>query len=157
MGESYLGDEDGSDDGEFLEQWREARRKEIMREGSDIRNRRTSPSMRRFGRFDEVDALGYLDAIERVGRETVVVVFVYDVEVRGFSLFSHSLKPRHAFLCYPIVKFYFCFYNYPKLNTQANTSSQTHSAPSAKSSNRHSRPSCRPIRPSTSSKSATTR
>ena len=75
-GESYLMDEGDSDNGEFLEQWREARRKEIMGEGNDIRNRRTSPSIRRYGRFDEVDALGYLDAIERVGRETVVVVFV---------------------------------------------------------------------------------
>lgn len=70
-----------SDDEEFLEQWREARRQEIVREGNDIRNRRTSPSVRRYGRFDEVDALGYLDAIEKVGRETVVCVFVYDSEV----------------------------------------------------------------------------
>jgi hypothetical protein len=80
-GESFLVDEDDSGDEKFLEQWREARRKEMMREGNDIRNRRTSPSFRRYGRFDEVDALGYLDAIEKVGRETVVVVFVYDVEV----------------------------------------------------------------------------
>lgn len=78
-GESYLSS-DSEEDEEFLEQWREGRRKELMREGNDIRNRRTSPSMRRYGRFDEVDALGYLDAIERVGRDTVVVVFVYDHE-----------------------------------------------------------------------------
>lgn len=85
-GESYY-HSDSEEDEEFLEQWREARRKEILREGNDIRNRRTSPSMRRYGRFDEVDALGYLDAIEKVGRETVVVVFVYDVEVcEGSSL-----------------------------------------------------------------------
>lgn len=69
------------EDEEFLEKWREERRKELERDGSDIRNRRTSPSVRRFGRFDEVDALGYLDAIEKVGRDTVVVVFVYDIEV----------------------------------------------------------------------------
>jgi hypothetical protein len=50
-------------------------------EGNDIRNRRTSPSVRRYGRFDEVDALGYLDAIEKVTRDTIVVVFVYDHEV----------------------------------------------------------------------------
>jgi hypothetical protein len=73
---------ESDEDEEFLERWREARRMEIEREGNDIRNRRTSPSVRRFGRFDEVDALGYLDAIEKVGRETVVVVFVYDHEVR---------------------------------------------------------------------------
>jgi hypothetical protein len=106
-GESYLMDEDGSDE-EFLERWREARRKEIMREGNDIRNRRTSPSIRRYGRFDEVDALGYLDAIERVGRETVVVVFVYDAEVcRSFplspplerSMYSHAVH-RHVLLLF---------------------------------------------------------
>jgi len=37
--------------------------------------------VRLFGRLDTVDAMGYLDAIEKVGRETVVVVFVYDHEV----------------------------------------------------------------------------
>ena len=72
---------ESDEDEEFLERWREARRQEIEKEGNDIRNRRTSPSVRRYGRFDEVDALGYLDAIEKVGRETVVCVFVYDSEV----------------------------------------------------------------------------
>lgn len=72
---------------EFLEEWRDARKRELQK-GSDIRTRRTSPSVRRYGRFDEVDALGYLDAIEKVGRETVVAVFVYDHEV-WFSLVLH--------------------------------------------------------------------
>ena len=84
-------DGSASDDEGFLERWREARRLEIQREGSDIRNRRTSPSVRRYGRFDEVDALGYLDAIEKVGRDTVVVVFVYDHEVCPSAL----LHPSH--------------------------------------------------------------
>lgn len=74
-------DDESSEDDEFLERWRQERRMQMQREGPDIRNRRTSPSMRRYGRFDEVDALGYLDAIEKVGRETVVCVFVYDHEV----------------------------------------------------------------------------
>jgi hypothetical protein len=75
------GEGSASEDEEFLERWREQRRMELQREGSDIRNRRTSPSVRRFGRFDKVDALGYLDAIEKVGRDTIVVVFVYDDQV----------------------------------------------------------------------------
>jgi hypothetical protein len=75
-----------SDDEEFLERWRQQRREEMQNEGKDIRNRRTSPSVRRYGRFDEVDAMGYLDAIEKVGRETVVVVFVYDDAVSTFLL-----------------------------------------------------------------------
>lgn len=86
--EGMLDDElDGldSEDEEFMERWREERRVEMQREGNDIRNRRTEPSVRRFGRFDEVDALGYLDAIEKVGKEVTVVVFIYDVDVRAPS------------------------------------------------------------------------
>jgi len=72
------------DEEKFLQQWRESRRRELESEGggASIRTRRTSPSVRMWGRMDEVDALGYLDAIEKVGRETVVVVYVYDHEVR---------------------------------------------------------------------------
>jgi len=80
------GEGSASEDEEFLERWREQRRVELQREGNDIRNRRTSPSVRRYGRFDEVDAMGYLDAIEKVGRDTIVVVFVYDHEVRPQTL-----------------------------------------------------------------------
>lgn len=89
VSKSFLGkgeedEESASEDEEFIERWREQRRVELQK-GSDIRTRRTSPSMRRYGRFDEVDALGYLDAIEKVTRETVVVVFVYDDEVCFFG------------------------------------------------------------------------
>lgn len=82
-----------SEDEEFLERWREQRRAELQREGNDIRNRRTSPSVRRYGRFDEVDALGYLDAIEKVTRETVVVVFVYDSDCPVSQVISDALAP----------------------------------------------------------------
>ena len=77
-------EEDVDEDEEaFLQQWRESRRQELESEaqGKTRANRRTSPSLRMFGRLDTVDALGYLDSIEKVGRETVVVVFVYDHEV----------------------------------------------------------------------------
>lgn len=70
------------DEEQFLRQWRESRRRELESEDrSRVRNRRTSPSVRTYGRFEEVDALGYLDAIEKVSRDTTVVVFVYDQEV----------------------------------------------------------------------------
>lgn len=76
------GELSGSDEESFLQQWRESRRRELESENTRApRTRRTSPSVRIYGRFDEVDALGYLDAIEKVGRDTVVVVFVYDHEV----------------------------------------------------------------------------
>jgi hypothetical protein len=90
------GEDSEEEDEEFLERWREQRRNELMREGNDIRNRRTSPSVRRYGRFDEVDALGYLDAIERVTRETVVVVFVYDHECPVSQIISDALTPLVA-------------------------------------------------------------
>jgi len=96
-------DEDSSEDEEFLERWREERRMQMQREGSDIRNRRTSPSMRLFGRFDEVDAMGYLDAIEKVGRETVVCVFVYDHECAVSQVIEEALTPLVA--AYPSVHF----------------------------------------------------
>lgn len=97
------GSRDGSASEEeeaFIERWRQSRRDELAREGKDIRNRRTSPSVRRYGRFDEVDAMGYLDAIEKVGRDTTVVVFVYDPEVCSLTtpLFSTLLSPP---LCSP--------------------------------------------------------
>jgi hypothetical protein len=79
------GEDSEEEDEEFIERWRHQRRMELEKEGNDIRNRRTSPSVRRYGRFDEVDALGYLDAIEKVTRETVVVVFVYDPEVTSLT------------------------------------------------------------------------
>ncbi|PQE30086.1 putative phosducin protein [Rutstroemia sp. NJR-2017a WRK4] len=85
-----------SDDEEFLERWRQQRRQEMQNEGKDIRNRRTSPSVRRYGRFDEVDAMGYLDAIEKVGRETVVVVFVYDDACAVSQVISDALIPLVA-------------------------------------------------------------
>ncbi len=94
-------DGEGSDteDEEFLERWRQQRREELQSVGNDIRNRRTSPSVRRYGRFDEVDALGYLDAIEKVTRDTVVVVFVYDSEVLLLppsSISAYQLTTRSA-------------------------------------------------------------
>lgn len=90
--DNSLGDKDEES---FLTQWRESRRRELEDEsrGSAIRTRRTSPSVRLYGRFDEVDALGYLDAIEKVGRETVVCVFVYDHECQASAIIEHALIP----------------------------------------------------------------
>ncbi|KAK8101062.1 hypothetical protein PG999_011436 [Apiospora kogelbergensis] len=89
-------EEDVDEDEEaFLQQWRESRRQELESEaqGKTRANRRTSPSLRMFGRLDTVDALGYLDSIEKVGRETVVVVFVYDHECQVSGLIQQALRP----------------------------------------------------------------
>ncbi|KAL2024680.1 hypothetical protein VTK56DRAFT_6881 [Thermocarpiscus australiensis] len=102
-------DSDGSggedpDEEAFLQQWRESRRRELEEESRNpVRNRRTSPSVRLYGRFDRVDALGYLDAIEKVGRETVVVVFVYDHECDVSAAIESALLPLVT--AYPAVRF----------------------------------------------------
>ncbi|KAH8588148.1 thioredoxin-like protein [Bisporella sp. PMI_857] len=93
---SFLKEDGSSDDEEFLESWRQQRRLELQSKGNDIRNRRTSPSVRRYGRFDEVNASGYLDAIEKVGRETVVVVVVIDPECPVSQVIASALEPLVA-------------------------------------------------------------
>ncbi|RKF53297.1 Phosducin-like protein [Erysiphe neolycopersici] len=86
---------EGSDteDENFIENWRQQRRLELQEMGHDVKNRRTSPSVRRYGRFDDVDALGYLDAIEKVTPETIVVVFVYDPDCDVTKAITDALIP----------------------------------------------------------------
>jgi hypothetical protein len=62
---------------EFMRRWRESRLQELQ----ERNQRRPSPSKRVYGRVDTVDAEGYLNAIERVASDTVVVVCIYDPEV----------------------------------------------------------------------------
>lgn len=65
------------DEARFLRKWRQSRMHELQ--GRD--NRRPSPRGRRYGSVETVDAVGYLDAIEKVTSDTVVVVCIYDHEV----------------------------------------------------------------------------
>ncbi|KAI0530134.1 thioredoxin-like protein [Xylaria digitata] len=97
-------DDQDSDEEAFLQQWRETRRLELENEAKNsVRSRRTSPSPRMFGRFDTVDALGYLDAIEKVGRETVVIVFVYDHECQVSGMMESAMRPLVT--AYPYIHF----------------------------------------------------
>ncbi|ODA77076.1 hypothetical protein RJ55_07594 [Drechmeria coniospora] len=83
-----------SDEESFLQQWRESRRRELESSStSGVRNRRTSPSVRVYGRLDEVDAMGYLDAIEKVHREAKVVVFVHDNECAVSASIEEAILP----------------------------------------------------------------
>ncbi|KZZ95426.1 phosducin [Moelleriella libera RCEF 2490] len=85
---------EASDEETFLQQWRETRRRELESEANRaVRTRRTSPSVRVYGRLDVVDASGYLDAIETVSRETKVVVFVYDHECDVSATVEAALLP----------------------------------------------------------------
>ncbi|KAG5300847.1 phosducin [Histoplasma ohiense] len=67
---------DETEDERFMRQWREARMLELQRKSK----RRVSPSKRRYGTVEVVNANGYLDAIEKVTPDTVVVVCIYDPE-----------------------------------------------------------------------------
>lgn len=66
---------------DFMRSWRVKRLDELASMNQDIRTRRQSPSKRRYGSLVIVDPSGYLDAVERVSAETVVVVLIYDDEV----------------------------------------------------------------------------
>lgn len=57
-----------------------SRMQELQAQGNGS-NRRVSPRRRMYGYVEDVDAVGYLDAIEKVSGDTVVVVCIYDPEV----------------------------------------------------------------------------
>jgi len=69
----------GSEDDEdrFMHKWRASRMQELQNRPM----RRSSPRGRRWGSVETVDAAGYLDAIEKVTPDTVVVVCIYDPQV----------------------------------------------------------------------------
>ncbi|KAH8722451.1 thioredoxin-like protein [Phaeosphaeriaceae sp. PMI808] len=68
--------DDDTDEG-FMRQWRANRLKEL---GQKIRSRTNSPTRRIYGTFPIVDGEGYLDAIDKSPRDTIVVVYVFGVE-----------------------------------------------------------------------------
>ncbi|MCJ1478807.1 hypothetical protein MMC13_007491 [Lambiella insularis] len=89
------------DDDEFMRTWRASRMTEMQSQGrGDYRTRRLSPSQRRYGKVVAVDPLGYLDAVDRVTAETVVVVMIYDEHSTVSGMFEDalsSLSRKHEF------------------------------------------------------------
>jgi hypothetical protein len=83
--------ESSEDEDEFMRSWREKRMQELQAHGRDIRTRRLSPSKRSWGRLVSVDPIGYLDAIEKVSSETVVVVLISDDDVSNINMFHTQL------------------------------------------------------------------
>jgi hypothetical protein len=73
-----LSEEDSDTD--FMANWRAQRMQELTVQGSgyNSQGRRVSPSRRIWGSLTEVDANGYLDAIEKVSAEDIVVVMIFD-------------------------------------------------------------------------------
>ena len=69
---------DDEADSDFMKTWRANRLQELSSQSQSAPQRRQYPSQRTWGTFMEVDANGYLDAIEKVSPDTVVVVMIYD-------------------------------------------------------------------------------
>ena len=72
---------DEEDEDDFMRTWRQKRLDELSSMKQEVRTRRQSPSKRRYGSLLAVDPAGYLDAVEKVGADTIVVVLIYDDEV----------------------------------------------------------------------------
>lgn len=72
--------DEGDEDDEFMRKWRASRMHELQNQNQNG-NGRMSPRRRVYGFVEDVDAEGYLDAIEMVSSATVVVVCIYDPEV----------------------------------------------------------------------------
>lgn len=73
------------DEDEFMRTWRANRLKELAHMNQNVRTRRSSPSMRKYGTLVTVDPIGYLDAIEKVHADTAVVVLIYDDQVSHYD------------------------------------------------------------------------
>ena len=74
------------DEDDFMRTWRADRLHELANMNPDVRTRRSSPSMRKYGTLVTVDPIGYLDAIEKVHADTTVIVLIYDDQVKPFSI-----------------------------------------------------------------------
>ncbi|EXJ94205.1 hypothetical protein A1O1_02598 [Capronia coronata CBS 617.96] len=74
----HLSDDEA--DSDFMQTWRASRLQELASQSHTGMppQRRQSPSRRTWGTFAQVDANGYLDAVEKVPDDTVVVVMIYD-------------------------------------------------------------------------------
>ncbi|OCK80727.1 thioredoxin-like protein [Lepidopterella palustris CBS 459.81] len=77
---AYHDEKSSEEEGEegFMHRWRQSRLRELQKTGRRIRSRTSSPSKRVYGTLVTVDGDGYLDAIEKVRADTVVVVLIFD-------------------------------------------------------------------------------
>lgn len=109
-----LGLSEDDADSEFMKTWRANRLQELSTQSAAqySSQRRQSPSQRTWGTLVEVDANAYLDAIEKVSGESVVVVMIYDpgstssIEVQdelGMLAYKHN-KTRFVKLHHEIAE-----------------------------------------------------
>ncbi|KAL8995587.1 MAG: hypothetical protein Q9169_004698 [Polycauliona sp. 2 TL-2023] len=85
-------DASADDDDDFMRTWRADRLTELANNNSDVRTRRSSPSMRKYGTLLAVDPNGYLDAIEKVHADTTVIVFIYDDQSEVSLIVEDALR-----------------------------------------------------------------
>lgn len=94
------GKEGDDGDDEFMRKWRESRMRALQDTSGSSSARRPSPRRRVYGSVADVDAGGYLDAIEKVPSDTVVVVCIYDPEVcRRRSLLVPTNLSTSVWVC----------------------------------------------------------
>ncbi|KAL5341539.1 thioredoxin-like protein [Aspergillus crustosus] len=79
--------EEGDED-KFMRHWRQSRMQQLQSQ----KGRRPSPWRKYYGSVDTVDAVGYLDAIEMVPSDQVVVVCLYDPESNASALVEDCLN-----------------------------------------------------------------
>ncbi|KAL8785516.1 MAG: hypothetical protein Q9213_003342 [Squamulea squamosa] len=87
------------DEDDFMRTWRANRLNELANMNSDVRTRRSSPSMRKYGTLSAVDPSGYLDAVEKVHSETTVIVFIYDDQSEVSQIVEDAVRTlahKHA-------------------------------------------------------------
>lgn len=90
--------DDGLDDEEadegFMSRWRQGRLKELQNGGYESGIHKSGKSRRSYGGLTTVDGEGYLDAVEKSGPQTVVIVYIYDDMV---SFGRMVVKAKDAF------------------------------------------------------------
>lgn len=83
-------------DDDFMQSWRQSRLRELSGRGGSQSAQASegqggaaaARGQRRYGGLPRVDEEGFLEAVDGSGSHTVVVVFIYDDMVRGFSAFE---------------------------------------------------------------------
>ncbi|EMC97794.1 hypothetical protein BAUCODRAFT_404221 [Baudoinia panamericana UAMH 10762] len=94
-GEEEDGDDDDEDlDDDFMKQWRSSRLREMQSHKGSRDSKmhlRQQSSRRTWGGLATVDGDGYLDALDRSGPDTVVIVYIYDDEVS----IHHAYHPHN--------------------------------------------------------------
>lgn len=72
---------EGQDEDDLMEKWRQNRLRELAQGSAQKQKQQINPRRRMWGFFQEVDALEYIDVVDKTPPETIVVVCIYDPEV----------------------------------------------------------------------------